>query len=125
MCWPVANQIFANTGLRNCLFFAEQENSSGGGKAYAGLCRSLKFTTPIDGYALQGHVIKNIPLLVAMRDTCRDRCTMEGSCVSFNIGPPINDKVLCQLSDSDHTLHPGDLKRKGGFTYKGTQVCRV
>ena len=45
-----------------------------------------------------------------MRDTCRDQCTMEGSCVSFNIGPAINDKVLCQLSDSDYTLHPDDQK---------------
>lgn len=54
--------------------------------------------------------------------TCRDRCVMEGTCVSFNIGPPTNDTVICQLSDSDHTLHPSDLKLQAGFTYRGAEV---
>lgn len=54
--------------------------------------------------------------------TCRDRCVMEGTCVSFNIGPPTNDRVICQLSDSDHTLHPSDLKLQAGFAYKGAEV---
>lgn len=42
--------------------------------------------------------------------------------MSFNIGPPTNDTVICQLSDSDHTLHPSDLKLQAGFTYRGTKV---
>ena len=88
----------------------------------AGLCRQLKFATPVDGFALEGHVIRNISLSVGMRDTCKDRCTMEDACVSINIGPPIDDKVLCQLSDSDHMQHPGDLKSKEGFIYRGTEV---
>ncbi len=57
-----------------------------------------------------------------MRSSCRGRCTMESNCVSFNIGPPINDQVMCQLSDSDHTRHPEDLKPREGFTYRGTEV---
>ncbi|KAL9953929.1 hypothetical protein ACROYT_G041405 [Oculina patagonica] len=84
-------------------------------------CRSLKFTSPVDGYALVGHVIKNISLSVGMRSSCRGRCTLESECVSFNIGQPINDQVMCQLSDSDHTLHPEDLKPREGFTYRGTE----
>lgn len=47
---------------------------------------------------------------------------MEGTCVSFNIGPPTNDTVICQLSDSEHTLHPSDLKLQAGFTYRGAEV---
>jgi len=47
---------------------------------------------------------------------------MESNCVSINIGPPINDKVLCQLSDSDHIRHPDDLRPSEGFMYRGTQV---
>ena len=49
---------------------------------------------------------------------------MEGTCVSFNIGLPTmaNDTVICQLSDSDHTLHPSDLKLQAGFTYRGAEV---
>ena len=47
---------------------------------------------------------------------------MQSRCVSYNIGPPINDKVICELSDSDHYLHPDDLKPRPGFTYTGTEV---
>ena len=47
---------------------------------------------------------------------------MEGKCVSFNIGPAVNDQVLCQLSDSDHTRHPGDLQPSDGFSYTATEV---
>lgn len=42
--------------------------------------------------------------------------------MSFNIGPPTNDRVICQLSDSDHTLHPSDLKLQAGFAYRGAEV---
>ncbi len=86
------------------------------------LCRHLKFTTPIEGYALYDHVIKNISFSLGMRASCRGRCTIESNCVSINIGPPINDKVLCQLSDSDHIRHPEDLKPLDGFMYRGTEV---
>ena len=89
------------------------------------LCRHLKFTTPVDGYVLEGHVIKNVSLSVGMRGSCKGRCTIESKCLSFNIGPPIKDNVLCQLSDSDHTLHPEDLKPREGFTYRGTEVMII
>lgn len=86
------------------------------------LCRHLKFTASVDGYALFDHVIKNISLNLEMRDSCKGRCTMENNCVSINIGPPINDKVLCQLSNSDHIQHPDDVKPRDGFTYRATEV---
>ena len=69
-----------------------------------------------------GHVIKNITLHVGMRHSCRGKCVIDNSCASFNIGPSINDQVLCQLSDSDHVRNPEDLKPRDGFTYTGTEV---
>ena len=50
------------------------------------------------------------------------RCVMERKCVSVNIGPTIRDKVICELSDSDHLQDPGDLKPRPGWTYRGTEV---
>ena len=47
---------------------------------------------------------------------------MEDTCVSINVGLPIDDKVICQLSASDHMRHPEDLKPQQGFTYRGTEV---
>ena len=90
---------------------------------FSGTCgRQVKFTTEKEGYALQGHVIKNLSLELGTRDPCRGQCVMESRCVSINIGPPINDRVICELSDSDHSLHPEDLKPRAGFTYTGTKV---
>ena len=86
------------------------------------LCRHLKFNTPVDVYALHCHVIKNISLNTGMRDSCKGRCTIESNSVSINIGPPVNDKVLCQLSNSDDIQHPDDVKPRDGFTYRGTEV---
>ncbi|XP_078382803.1 uncharacterized protein LOC144665417 [Oculina patagonica] len=82
--------------------------------ANQGLCRRLKFSTPFDGYVLMGHVIKNISLNIYrvenIQSRCKDRCTMEDNCVSFNIGPPVENTVLCQLSDRDHIQHPEDFQ---------------
>ena len=42
--------------------------------------------------------------------------------MSINIGPANNDKVICELSDSDHFLDPHDLITRAGFSYIGTEV---
>ena len=89
-------------------------------------CRSLSFRKPpVDGSALQGHVIKNIYLNmgIELSGDCRILCSMENTCVSINIGPPEQNGVrLCQLSDSDHKRHPEDLKLREGFLYWATKV---
>ncbi|XP_022809266.1 fibulin-1-like [Stylophora pistillata] len=87
-------------------------------------CRRLKFLQQRDGYALLGHVFKNISLPVGMHlySHCRNWCTMEDRCKSINMGPSgEKDKVLCQLSDSDHLQHLNDLKSMAGFMYRGTE----
>ena len=90
---------------------------------YTGSCRRhVKFSIVNGGYALQGHVIKNLTLQLDVRNPCRGQCVMESRCVSYNIGPQINNKVTCELSDSDHYLNPQDLKPRPGFTYTGTEV---
>ena len=42
--------------------------------------------------------------------------------MSINIGPIIKGKVICELSDSDHCLHPVDITPRPGFTYSGIEV---
>ena len=77
-----------------------------------------------DGYALVNHILKNISLPVGMHtySNCKNRCMMEDRCKSINMGPEDKDKVLCQISDSDHVQHPSDLKPTDGFTYRGMEV---
>ena len=57
-----------------------------------------------------------------MNSHCRNWCTMEDRCTSINMGPEKKDKVLCQLSDSDHVQHPDDLKSAVGFMYRKMEV---
>ena len=75
-----------------------------------------------NGYLLQGHVIKNLTLTLDVRNPCRRQCVTDSRCVSINIGVPINGKVICELSDSDHSLHPEDLKPRAGFSFISTEV---
>ena len=93
----------------------------------AGLCRRLVFDVWIEGYALQGHVIKTLSLPVApsirsMRSMCKNRCIIDPLCVSVNIGPVIENRFICELSDSDHNKHYKDMKPRKGFMYIGTEV---
>ena len=67
-------------------------------------------------------MIKNLTLPLDVRNPCRGQCVMDSRCVSINIGAPKNYKVSCELSDSDHSLHPEDLKPRAGFTFISTEV---
>ena len=93
---------------------------------FAGLCRRLKFSTKIDGYALRFHAIKTFDLSIyvrpSVRSACTHRCIMDPVCASVNIGPPTDEKFICELSDSDYMAHPEDLKKREGFLYIGTEV---
>ena len=42
--------------------------------------------------------------------------------MSINFGTWPDGVYLCELSDSDHNLHPGDLKQRVGFFYGPTEV---
>ena len=42
--------------------------------------------------------------------------------MSVNIGRLINKNVICELSDSDHLLHPEDLKVRAGFAFINMEV---
>ena len=85
--------------------------------AFLDHCRRFSFGSPFHNKALVNHVIKNITLGFGMRGSCRGRCTLDDNCVSYNVGPPIKDQVLCQLSDSDHIQHPKDLETLEGFVW--------
>ena len=78
------------------------------------------FQPPIDGSYLDGHVNKNY--VKESKDTCELKCYMDNDCMSTNFGIMDTGQYLCELSDSDHELHPEDLKIREGFTYTATEV---
>ena len=84
-------------------------------------CRTIKFLPPNDGHYLKAHVILNLTIGSTYR-LCEHHCLMESECSSVNIGPRINNKIICELSNSDHFQHPEDLIRRPGWTYGATEV---
>ncbi|XP_078348495.1 fibrinogen-like protein A [Oculina patagonica] len=87
-----------------------------------GDCRTLEFKTTAEGRALLGHVVKSY--LVNSQDDCELKCYMEDECVSINFGPGDSGAFVCELSDSDHDLHPEDLKQRNGTIYRPAKnIC--
>lgn len=70
-----------------------------------------------------GHVIKGI--WVTSEEGCEANCFAEDDCMSINFGPKSQEKHLCELSSSDHNLHPEDLKERLSFIYKSTWVSVI
>lgn len=60
-------------------------------------------------------------ILVDDNDHCQFKCYVEGECLSYNLGTQGSD-IICELSNSDHYQHPGDLIFKKGFSYHPTVV---
>ena len=88
---------------------------------FADDCRILKFNPELKDFSLQGFVIKSVE--VQRESECKVRCFQENNCLSFNIGPSEeNGAYLCELSDSDHEMHPEALKPTDGFNYHSTEV---
>ena len=78
------------------------------------------FEKSVGGRALQQHVFKQIYLTLAIEphSDCKNRCLMENTCVSVNVGPPDKNGLrVCQLSE-----HPDDLKPEEGYQYWATKV---
>ena len=87
---------------------------------FAGECRTLKFKSVIQNRVLTGHVLKSY--VVASKDDCELKCYLEADCMSINLELEANGKYLCELSGSDHDMHPKDLEVRYGFIYGPTKV---
>lgn len=84
-------------------------------------CRILKLKSIQEGTVLQGHVIAS--LTVKTESSCLAHCFKEENCMSYNLGPKlVNDTHNCELSNSDHLMHPRDLLDREGFIYQPTEV---
>ena len=83
-------------------------------------CRTLEFKPSIVGHSLFYHVIET--RLAVSQDNCELKCYMEDECISINFGPGDGGAYLCELSDSDHNVHPQDLQQRDGFIYRPTRV---
>ena len=83
--------------------------------------RILKLKPAENGSALRDHVIKS--LMVKSDSSCLAHCYVEENCMSYNLGAKrVDDTHKCELSNSDHLMHPEDLVRRDGFIYQPFEV---
>ncbi|XP_068673807.1 uncharacterized protein [Montipora foliosa] len=87
---------------------------------YSDCKRSVKFLPPREGHRLKGHVFRNFTI-DKYAIPCEQECVMDRKCVSINIGPTMEDKTICELSDSDHYQHPEDLESNSRWKYRFTE----
>ena len=68
------------------------------------------------------HVIKRGPVKDLYE--CKYRCYLEANCVSLNIKSKDNDSGTheCELNNSTHLEHDGDLKDNQLYYYHGAEV---
>ena len=67
-----------------------------------------------------GHVFKKLE--IPFRDVCEVNCFVEADCVSFNVVTLAEGKHRCELSNSDHRVHPEDLVYGAGMIYTPVTV---
>lgn len=90
---------------------------------YTHCLRTLKLKPSQEGKALQGHVIAN--LTVKRGSSYLAHCYVEENCMSYNIGPKlVDDTRKCELSNTDHVLHPEDLVDSAGYVNQPLEVSQ-
>ncbi|XP_031570608.1 neurogenic locus Notch protein-like, partial [Actinia tenebrosa] len=96
-------------------------------------CKGMTFKDTFEGKALKNHVIKTEQ---ATNDAhCESKCFIDDRCIAYSFGKDKdNQKQMCELSESDHVMHPDDLVDREDTIYRRAenncncqnyQVCRV
>ena len=63
-------------------------------------------------------------ILVKSELGCEASCFGDDNCMSVNIGLLEDGKHVCELSSSDHDIHPEDLKDQIDFIYRPVLVSK-
>ncbi|XP_031550252.1 fibropellin-3-like [Actinia tenebrosa] len=95
-------------------------------------CKEMDFKVTMKDNTLANHVFKTVR---ATNDAhCESQCFLDDRCISYSFGTSASgEKYMCELSDSDHFMHPEDLVRRPGVIYRsaqntcpcrGRQTCR-
>ena len=84
-------------------------------------CRTLLFEFSVEGSALSVDHVISVHVTESSED-CELKCYLEDDCMSINTGPMGDGTYYCELSDSDHVLHPRDLENRIGVIYRSVKV---
>ncbi|XP_031559900.1 neurogenic locus notch homolog protein 2-like [Actinia tenebrosa] len=82
--------------------------------------KDMVFKETLEGKTLANHVFKTVR---ATNDAhCESQCFLDDRCISYSFGTSASgEKHMCELSDSDHFMHPEDLVHRPGVIYRSAQ----
>ncbi|XP_048578700.1 uncharacterized skeletal organic matrix protein 7-like isoform X1 [Nematostella vectensis] len=97
-----------------------------------GGCKKMLYATNLMGKALMNHEFRSTE---ANSDShCSSLCFHDDRCISYNFGPIIEFKGICNLSHADHLQYPEDFVDAAGHYYSAVenscdctkdQICRL
>lgn len=74
--------------------------------------------------SLEDHVLASHP--VEKEDDCQMKCFRHKLCVSYNLGPAVENGVReCEISKSDEFRDPQNMTDRPGYIYRGTEVSEL
>ncbi|XP_028515280.1 uncharacterized protein LOC110240459 isoform X2 [Exaiptasia diaphana] len=76
------------------------------------------FSDIIQGKALVNHTYKTLQSVID-DDGCQFYCFLDDVCISYNFD---EQQRICNLSDSDHIIHPEDLVYTPNAVYRALKV---
>ena len=86
-------------------------------------CRVMHFKLPVPNRILVNHVIQSAQ--VKSEIECETNCFAHDDCMSVNLAPLQDGNYLCELSNSDHDIHPADFKQMDRTLFKPVKVSLV
>lgn len=89
-----------------------------------GRCTLVKLLAVRHDKSLNDHVLTSYP--VAKEDDCQLKCFMHELCVSYNLGPVLDNGIRdCEISKSDEFRDPQNMTDRPGYFYRGIEVCAL
>ncbi|CAH3038602.1 unnamed protein product, partial [Porites lobata] len=76
----------------------------------------MHFKLPVPNRILVNHVIQSAQ--VKSEIECETNCFAHDDCMSVNLAPLQDGNYLCELSNSDHDIHPEDFKQMNRALFK-------
>ena len=83
----------------------------------------MHFKLPVPNRILVNHVIQSAQ--VTSEIECETNCFAHDDCMSVNLAPLQDGNYLCELSNSDHDIHPEDFKQMNRALFKPVKVSLV
>ena len=77
----------------------------------------MDFRVTLKGQALVNHTFETVPAFDDLN--CQAICFVEDRCISYTFD---ERSRKCNLSDSDHIMHPEDLVDKPNAIYRSAEV---